>query len=621
MKKKILTLIGMLILAITTNGLAEEEIPTFDLEEIVVTATRSEHLLKDSPASTTVITKKEIEDARPQTTKELLEDVAGVSIMSYGAKGALSTVSIRGSGSKQVLVLMDGRPLNQPSSGQIDLSLIPIENIERIEIVRGPVSSLYGANAMGGVINIITRTPPERVECEIGLTAGSFNTKTYSVVGGGRFDGLGYLVTGGYSSSDGIRENSDSTTQNFSAKIGVDFEEYSLSLLFDYLDQEKGTPGPLRWPSPEARQEDRTRGVDFNYRLALGETTGLSGKVYRNYGWNLYKRTPDDEEKPMENNVLGGEVQLDFDLPRILFILGIGLEEDSAESENIDGKHTAQKHAAYIQSEIDLLNWLTATFGLRYDDHSVYGSELNPRSALLIRYREKTGLRLLYGTSFRAPTMNDLYWYEDWGGGIGMFGNPDLEPERSKSYELGIEHRFSKKLLGRVSLFRNDVEDLIGWTADDPDDPFSSWRPRNIATAYFEGLEQEMRIAFNDRWSARVNYTHLEARGKEEDETEYKVLSYRPENKGQIEVNYENENGLGGSLSLDYTGPRYTSDRPKYSPYDLEAYTLLNLRISQGMEQGDIFLKVDNITNVDYQVIRGYPMPGRSITGGAKIRF
>ncbi|MBU1629431.1 MAG: TonB-dependent receptor [Gammaproteobacteria bacterium] len=622
MKKIFVFVLGLTMSLWGQMAFCDTPIVTIYGEEIVVTATRSKQLLKDSSVLTTVITKEEIEEIKPQSVKELLKNVSGVNVASYGTLGAQNSISIRSSSSSQVLILIDGRPINRPSTGEVDLSLIPVENIERIEIVKGPVSSLYGANALGGVINIITKTSLEEVNAQASLSAGSFNTKSYSVVGGARVKNLGFLITGGYNSSDGARRNSDCLTRNFSFKTDLESERYSLGFLCDYLEQEKGVPGSTSWLTPKAKQKDEIKGLDFNCKVALTERLNLSGKAYHNYSWNLYKGTPNDEEKPMENNTLGGEVQLDFDLSKRFFILGgLNLAEDSAKTQNINGKHTAQKSAVYIQGEIDLSDRLKATIGLRYDDHSVYKDKLNPRIAVLSKYGEKTDFRLSYGTAFRAPTMNDLYWHEDWGWGMGMFGNPDLTSENSKSYEFGVEHRFSDNLLGRVNFFRNNIEDLIEWAADDPSNPFSPWRPQNIATAYFEGLEQEMKIVFDDHWSLGLGYTHLEARGKKRGETEYEVLQYRPEDKGEAKLEYKNENGLGVGLSLEYTGSRYTSNKPINSVYDLEAYTLLGLRVSQKMEKGDVFLKIDNISDIQYQMRKDYPMPGQSITAGVKFAF
>ncbi|HDZ62138.1 MAG TPA: hypothetical protein ENH40_03205, partial [Nitrospirae bacterium] len=226
------------------NGAEEKSGEVHYLDEVVTTATRIPHLLKYTPSSVTVITRDRIEAANPQDVADVLEDIAGLKIERYGSMGANSTVHIRGLYSSHVLVMVDGRPVNSPSTGSADLSWLSVDNIERIEVVRGPGSALYGANAVAGVINIITKSPPEEFTAKVTTSYGTWDTLITRLENGWKLGDFSYSVTANRKNSNGYRDNSAHESRDISAKLFYEFDkEVNLSLSGGHYHGRTENPG------------------------------------------------------------------------------------------------------------------------------------------------------------------------------------------------------------------------------------------------------------------------------------------------------------------------------------------------------------------------------------------
>ena len=625
-------LVCLMVLCFTLSfskiSLAKEE--SFDLGEIVVTATKTPHLLKDVPGSVTVITKEEIEESGAVDLGEALEKVGGIKIRDYGSMGAATNITIRGSTPNQVLVLIDGRPTALPSLGTTDLSLYPVDNVERIEVVRGPFSSLYGADALGGVVNIITRDAPEKPTTEFDLSYGSFNTQIYQMNYGAKKGKFGYFITGGKNSSDGDRKNSGCDGKHFTTKLSYDISsDAKLSLSLGYLYQSLDVPGSLSWPSPNAHQNDEKDWADLTYNLKLGESSDIMAKLFFNRHWLEYKNPhiffPSDSETKV--NQVGLELQQNLSLNEMnLLTYGVAHKKDEVEVNDrindtsmIGGGKELSTTGIYLQDEINFEALpLTLVPGLRYDAPSAYEKRVSPKMSALYKLREKTGIRASVGAAYRAPTVDDLYWYEDWGWGMGAYGNPDLKPEKSTSWDLGVEHQFNEKVLARTTYFRSEVKDLITWA----EDPVGSWHyvATNVDKALIQGVEAESKFQFSPEIFASLSYTYTDARDK--GETYYdKYLLYQPRDKVDCTLGYENKNGFKAGIGVEYIGSTY-SDRDNTETRKLNEYPLLSARVSKTIgKYAEVYLVGKNLTDEEYQVYRNYPMPGMSVTGGVKIKF
>lgn len=598
------------------NRDAEKEVP---LETIVVTATRIPRSLRDVGISVSVVTREEIEGVHAQNVGDALKEVAGVKVDTYGSMGAASCITLRGSTDQQVLVLVDGRPVNLPSLGTADLSMYPVDNIERIEVIRGPASVLYGANALAGVVNIITKDIREEPFTEASASYGTFNTRIYRLSHGAKTGNVGYLVTASHNSSDGDRENSECDGYHFSGKMEYDLgEESRLSFLTGYSWQDKGVPGSTSWPSPHAGQDDEKNWFDLTHKLGLGERSEITSKAFFNRHWQEYKNPDIFTDNISKNYQLGVDVQQTYLLSDAHTVVwGVFGERDEVDIKDdidgvsrIGGKQGLTTAAIYLQDEISLFESLIITPGLRCDDQSEYGSEISPKVSGLYRLTDKTSLRASVGRGFRAPTVDDLYWREDY-----AIGNPDLKPEESIGCDLGIEHQLNTKVLGRVSLFRNDVDDLITW-ADPEDDGI--WQPYNVEKACIQGVEVEVKSQFTRQLSGALTYTYLDARDEGEDYND-RYLRYKPRHKGGYRLGYESERGLEANLGVEYNDSVY-SDQANTSK--LDSFLLLGARISQIVAKDtEIFIAGENLLDEEYEVFKGYPMPGASITGGVQAKF
>ncbi|MFQ5834673.1 MAG: TonB-dependent receptor plug domain-containing protein [bacterium] len=605
-----------------TEAEENQEESILELEKIVITATRSPHLLKDVPVSTTVITEKEIEQTGASTVAEALETAAGMRVTTYGSTGSLSTAHIRGSAAHQVLVLMDGRGLNPATSGTVDLGFLPLQNIERIEVVRGPFSSLYGANALSGVINIITKPTPEKRQTQIGASYGTYETSEYTLTHGGKLGKIGYFLTAKLGDSAGDRENSSYNETHATAKLTHEVDDSSwFSLLAGYSHRDTRVPGPTTFPSLSAQQQDKRNWLDLSYSKDLKGGSRLLAKTFIEQSEIRYQ-DPEAWGGPMKDtteNLVGG-VQIQYSLPwgRHFPTAGLELKQDRVKVTTIDGTsrigspRKLDTVSLYLQDEMSLSPHLVLVPGLRYDNPSAYASQSSPRVSLLYLLGQNTRLRASYGQAFRPPTVNELYWHEDWGWGMGLFGNEDLRPEKSRGYELGLEHKFNLPLVVRVSWFDRKTDQLISWVEISP----WHWQATNVDKAHNQGIESELRLHLTPRLSLGLNYLYQKAKDEGEN---YKgnYLVYTPEYKMGLSLGYETDFGLGIHIETEKVSEQYTN---RENTQKLKGYSLLNARLSQKItEKVEVFATGENLLDESYEVFRDYPMPGRRINLGMKI--
>jgi outer membrane cobalamin receptor len=313
-------------------------------------------------------------------------------------------------------------------------------------------------------------------------------------------------------------------------------------------------------------------------------------------------------------------MQIQYSLPwgKHLSTVGLELKQDRVKVTTLDGtsriggSRKIDMVSLYLQDEINLSPRLVLVPGLRYDDPSAYTSQASPRVSLLYLLGENIRLRASYGQAFRPPTVNDLYWYEDWGWGMGLFGNEDLKPEKSRGYELGLEHEFNLPLLARVSWFDRKTDQLINWVEISP----WHWQATNVDKAHNQGIESELRFQLTPRLSLGLNYLYQQ--GKDEGE-EYKGnhLVYTPEYKMGLSLGYETDFGLGIQIEAEEVSEQYTN---RENTQKLKDYSLLRASLSQKIsEKVEVFATGENLLDESYEMFRDYPMPGRRINLGMKI--
>jgi outer membrane cobalamin receptor len=589
---------------------AGDELPAAVMDEVIVTATRMAEPLSKASASVAVVTAEEIAARGATRLDEVLQDVVGLHVVSSGPRGSLSSASIRGSEAAQVLVLIDGVRLNSPQYGQFDLNQLPValNEIERIEVLRGAASALYGSNAMGGVINIITRSPEETPSTQIGWTEGERNTRIISGSTSRQVGDFRYRLGAEYQESNGYRKNSDYDQYTVNGLFGYSpAEDVDIELSAYHLDYESNIPGSEVWPSPNAEQEDKRTVASLKVEAPVGPVKLTARGIYEHHrndyrdpgGWSPINETH-------KIDTYGAEIHVEKAYAGQTFLLGGDYYRDELDSTNI-GDEDQEHGAIFGQFQADLSANMTLLLGLRYDIHSDFDNELSPRAALHVALTNSTRVRLSASKAFRAPTLNDLYWPADF----FSKGNPDLDPETAWEYELALDQTLGDR--GRVSLagFLRDAEDLISWQPDE----FFVYSPVNVNDARIWGVEVDGQFDLCRFATVGGNYTYLHP--KDRDTDEYLLGKPRHETHGFVALKPFEE------TTLRFDG-RYLRYYPEDTRKDKD-YFVADLALTHAIMFGEVAIdatvSMKNLFDKDYEANPGYPMPPRELFAGLTAYF
>jgi vitamin B12 transporter len=611
--------------------------------EIVVTATRLETPEREVASAVTVLSQKELTASNRTTVLEVLQDVLGLSLQQNGPPGGAASVFIRGANPEHTLVLLDGTEVNDPVSttGLYDLAHLRLDDVERIEIIRGPQSTLYGSEAMGGVIHIITRSGQGRPRFHISGLAGSYGTASAGASFAGEQGGLRFSLSSSFLSSNGFSAAGASYPgnaendgwRNFSLqgrlgwalgeKTDLEFAAGGLSSRLD-LDSFGGPYGD----DPNFRQ-------DYVSLFVRGSLRTLLLQNHWEQRWNLsfvkHERTydnPTDQFHPFdsEQGSFAGQ-RLKMDWQNNIFLnavhtltAGLELEHEAGESEYhsqsawgeisspFPGRSISQA-GLYFQDQVRLGGFLFATAGLRIDRHSVSGTALTWRLApALLIPATSTKIRTTLGTGFKAPSLYQLYapgtiW--------GPIGNIALKPESSLGWDFGLEQPFFQgKVRVSAGYFRNSFRDLIQF------DVVQGYA--NIGRAETKGVEIELGAAPWPWMNFETSYFGLEAN----DLDTHTALLRRPHDKFAARLRLQAGDRVLITVMVSRLGAR---DDLEYSNWltrrvRLESFTLLGASVSWNVRKGiDIFLRLDNILNQTYELVRGYGTAGFSVFGGFRF--
>jgi len=608
---KCLTFFLTFILFFTfTNSIVSQISAQESLQEVVVTASRIEEPAEETTGSVTIITSEDIKRSNAKDITELLRTVPELNLVQNGGPGKEASVILRGGDSRHVLVLVDGVRVNSPTTGSFDFSGILLDDIERIEIVKGAQSTVYGSEAMAGVINIITKKA-KKTGIELSLEAGSYGTYSPSISLFTNSQRHSLRLTGSYYSTDGISAASAGSERDgyentsFSGTFTLKpSERIDLTIFTRYIDDRTELDG---FDFMTGRAIDDTNYVQRGERL-LGLITMRTLFIE---SWEQIIKLSQSEEKlkgsdpdTFFNNYTIKTLQRELNWQNNLYlhdnyILTAGIDlryEDAINEGNFD--ESRDSHAFYINNRITLLKDLIINGGLRYDHYELTGNRTTYRLGALYNIRPlNTRLRLNYGTGFRAPSMNELYY--PW------YGNASLKPERSSSWEAGIEKAFfSERLLLSLTYFREDYKDLI---VPDP----LTWQATNINRAEIKGVETGLRVSLAEDISLRAGYVNLDAEDRETGER----LSRRPMHRLNLELSGK-KGPFSSSIYYIYTGGRYDSaikgNLPPYSVVNISA----SYRVSNTLST---FMRIENLFDRNYEEAGGYGRPGLSIYGGMKV--
>lgn len=604
--------ITVLLVCVVSSFVRAEDV---GLEKIVITPSKIQESYGTVARKIDIITADDIERSSSKDVAEALQRLSSVNISSYGGLGASKTMRMRGSTGSQVLVMIDGRPLNSPRDGEIDLSTIPLANIERIEVMHGPASSIYGSSAMGGAVNIITKRPPEeKTHTELSTSFGTFRTYNELLAHGGRIADAGYLVSTEYQSSEGFRDNSEFNARSANAKIEyTPTEESLLTFNASFFNSNLGTPGLISSPDTDDKQDVLKNSQDITFHLGNDERAGITAKAYQNYDKLAFSENSAGSIFDIAQNkythttvVRGLELQADKQLlENDKLILGVTYTVNTNDS-TVSAKHKYSVKAGYLENHLSFFDRLHFTLGARFDDYSNFGTETSPSAGVSYQPIEKVKIHGLIARSFKAPTFNDLYWPDEgW-----VKGNPNLTPEKGITSEFGVSAEPVKNIFFDLTYYRNNYDQLISWAETQ-----GVWMPQNVNSALIDGVEFESAVSFLKVFTLETGYAFLHAR----DDKAQKFLIYQPKHKAHCLLRYRPSGKSCVEMRGEFTDKRYHDQE---NSVKVKRFFTLGLSATHTIKPGfTYFMAIDNLLNYNYQVIKDYPASGFSVSNGIKIEF
>ena len=535
-----LTLVLFIFLPLAAQEREGEELH----EEIVVTATLSPKSPKDVALNVESLSRKDLERLWASNAVGALNLLPGVFVNRSGEFGRMD-IDIRGLGQngRRVAILVNGRPEKMSLFGCAVTHSFPLDNVERVEIVKGPASVLYGGEALGGVVNILTRRPTKPVETELFTSIGSFGTKMGNLKQGGKFNRWEYFLTYDYQESDGHTPSSA-----YKGKSATAFVEYRLGessylrLSGKFFTGKKEEPGPVENPSLGFWNDYDRNSLEAEFSSG-SETKGLTLKAYRNFGKSLISDGWDS--KDYTNGSL-----LHFHLrpsERSRLTLGAEYRRFGGESfHSPRGEWTKDEQAFFFYGEYSPLSLMTLSSGGRLQRDSLYGWDFSPQLGVVFFPLKGTTLRFLVNRGFRSPQLNELYLFPS--------SQPDLKPERVWNYEMGLDRSFGRFLGLRMSLFRMEGRDLIETVASGK--AYPRYIFRNIGCFTFQGAEASLVLTQSPLWKVRGSYGYLDTGGLTRGRPGHKVdlsLDIAPRRftlslQGQYLAGYYKENNSRGEI-------------------------------------------------------------------------
>jgi len=585
-----------------------QEPVSIELEKIVVTPLGTEQDYGTVSRSMDVIGSYDLSSVHYENVSQPVGRITSSQSIDYGAEGSVKSIRLRGSSAEQVLVLIDSRPITDSRTGQAELNQIPVDSIEKIEVIKGPASSVYGSNAIGGVVNIITKTPSEKPKTTIESSFGTFETIHDSLSSSAVIKNFGYYFNYSYDSSRGYRDNSEYRSHNwtgkFDYKIGDDNKIYFNS---GYFQDRSGVPGPVAMPTLDNFQLNFNNYADLGWTAKLFEDAEINLRGYQNTNKLVFINSTNplstDPAKGQVRGMLAQYSQNFFDFYKITTGFEGKMNKMNA---SLVGKYRNIVRSPFVQNEVSIGKNFEVNFGARSDDYSNFKGQVSPSAGAAYKIDEHSKIRVNYAKGFRAPTFNDLYWPFD---GFTQ-GNPNLKPEKSWSWEGGFDLGYKNGLELSATYFTNKLKDLIDWA---PGNDFV-WRPSNITSAKIDGAEFKTVVPLMRSLKFDLGYTYLNAMDVDTD----RFLIYRAKNKYDFGLTLEYEKWdvrfYGQWLDRRYTDTANTGFLKKYMTGYLDASYRVNNNLTT-------FVSVDNIFNRSYQQVLGYPMPGFAINGGIRGEF
>ena len=611
MKKINVSLVASFLIA--TNLYSQQ---TSYLDEITISsATKSEEKLKNVTANVDVITAEDIESRKFKTVAEALQTIAGIQVSQSGGIGQQTSLFLRGMGTDKTLVLIDGIRYNDPSGNGANFEHLMINNIERIEVIKGAQSSIWGADASAGVINIITKSAKDGTHGNATIEYGRYNSKIARAnishknenfdakFGVTRVDTDGFSAISPKSSEAKNYEDDRYKNTTVNLKLGYNFDQNNrVSTSYEIIDTEVDYDNEI-YPAPSYKLDLAKSADDLSKAKTKTHLANLTyenrndialTKVYTNY--SNFKREYTDANRDEYKGVIkeyGVNTSIDY-LNSSNVTLGADYKKFENKA-NIDKEYNNK--GIFISNTNKFFDDKTIfTQALRYDRYSDFENKTTGKIGIKQYIVDELNISSNYGTGYNIPTTFQLY---DTSYGMG---NENLNPEKTKSYDIGIEYKgFS------ITYFNTKVNNLIVAPASVYENVEGDSKFKGIEVAYKNYVTEDIFL--------NLNYTRLSAKNKDKEE-----FGRRPKDKVGFGVDYYGLKDFHFNVNGEYIGDRY--DRNNKQGAKTGNYTIWNAVVDYDISKNfSTYLKLDNIFNKDYQIVDGYATSQRAAFVGLKASF
>lgn len=598
----------------------------YEPRDIIVTASGEQQPRSETGQAISVISKDDLERSQTSVISDILRTVPGVRIARNGGIGGITSAFIRGGESSQTLVLIDGVRINDPSSpnAAFDFGSLLTGNVDRVEVLRGPNSVIWGSQAIGGVVNIRTAVPTDPLTIEARAEYGAHDTAALSANVSGTSGIASGSIGAGYFRTDGISALSAGTERdgyrNFSANgklklaftddVSLDLRAYYNRGRVEFDDPFGFTPDTF----PETLNRQFIGYVGLNAEFANGD--------FRNriaYTRTDLHREGTEDGVPFSFNVNDLQGTIDrveyhgaYDVAHALTLV-FGLEHERTFASTFfpagggAGPDTAKFRvtSGFAQAIVKPFEGLTLTGGVRHDDYSLYGGETTfGANFAWTPNAGRTVLRGTYAEGFRAPTLTES---------LLPFGNPALKPETAKSFDLGIEHSFlNRAITASATWYHRKSTNQIAFS-------FFTFQSENIARVRAQGLELELLIRPTASLEVKAGYSLVDATSRSNDGTFGNQLARRAKNSANASIDWKSPWGLELGASVLMTGDSFDN---LANTIRLDGYQIVDLRAAIPIgEHLELFGRVENLFDERYQVVSGYNTYGRNAHAGVRVKF
>ncbi len=595
-------------------------------DPVVVTATRSEQPLEQTGASVTVVPEEAMRVQEYRAVDEVLRTIPGVQIDTSGSPGKLTTVRIRGANPTQVQVLIDGVRVKSLTSGDFDFADLTLDAIERIEVLRGPQSTLYGADAIGGVVNIITKRGQGPPSGFLDLEGGNY--ETFRVRGGasGSTGPWSYSLGGSQLYFGGQFDNDEHDLTSVNARVAYALpNKGEVSLTGRYQDGHTGIPFATVHPDfdPNRDQDQQLWLLSAEWRQPWTSIWEHKLRLSAVDETLNFKDDPDPAHpfgftSDISSRRFEAEWYHFITLPWNTVTVGAEYRNEVGEVKG-SYRQTMDSWALVLQDQLTLFDRLFLTGGIRYDGNSVFEDKATARvAASYLLKATDTRLKASWGQGFRAPTFNELFFPAF--APCPAFGNPNLKPEESTAWDAGVDqHLWERRIRLAATYFRNDYTNLIQSTLTDPVN--FCFQAQNVGKARSEGVEAEASITPIDGLVLALVYTHTDS----EDRTTGDPLRRIAPDVVAVTATWEPLPGLTLSGEVQFKSSQFEAPgqpkNPAYTVVNAAAAYRLPIKRWGFLSNITLHVRATNVFNEDYSEVAGFPALGTQVVGGIRAAF